>query len=404
MLSCVACKSKNSPLSETEKLENKLILESIKIIKVNGQDRVLFDYPFRCVFSEKFKPELSNYAAALQTSKSLFKKLHSKGLAAQFHAEIVKGIEDDHLELLSPEQTKIELTKPHSFSFLNYTQKVSAKGHSIRPVSNSSANHPSGSANSWLPKGSAILGDLVSIFESFRLFSWVLISDIKRCYRSIISTDQSNRARLHLYPLKPLDPHCTEYVILKYKCATYGDTPIATLLEMIMVHFVAPRIDDKLAKEFALVKRFVDDIIGSGDDKDKMVVAMLSLERALNSLGFTLKKIISNNFWHYTTPNLSSFGPAWQPEADDESVPDEVIFGHQWCIAKDTLKPNFKLYTGKKLRGTYAGDVLQNTDLSGVIVTKRLMASLCAQVFELDGCWSSILRPILKSYLQKHAK
>ena len=396
MLSCPSCKSKNSPLSETEKLENKRILESIKIITVNGQDRVLFDYPFNCVFSEKFKPELSNYAAALQTSKNLFKKLHSKGLAAQFHEEIMKGIKDDHLELLSPEQTKIELTKPHSFSFLNFTQKMSAKGHSIRPVSNTSSNHPSGSANSWLPRGSAILGDLVSIFESFRLFSWVLISDISRCYRSIISTDQSNRARLHLYPLQPLNPLCTQYIIMKYKCATYGDACIATLLEMIMLHFVAPRIDDKLGKELALVKRYVDDIIGSGDDRDKLVVAMLSLERALNSLGFTLKKIISNNFWHFSIPNLNSLGAAWQPEPNPESTPEEVIFGHQWSIKSDTLRPNFKLYTGKKSRGTYTGDVLEKTHLKNVVITKRLMASLCAQIFELDGCWSSILKTHFK--------
>ena len=269
MLACLDCKSKNSPLSETLRLENKIILENIKVVKVNNQDRILFSYPFRCKFSEMFRPELSNYNAALQTSKSLFKKLHNKGLAAQFHAEIIKGIEDDHFELLTPEQTKIELTKPHAFSFLNYTQKISAKGHSIRPVSNTSASHTSGSCNSWLPKGSAVLGDLVTIFESFRLSPWVLISDIRRCYRSILATDQSNRARLHLYPLRPLDPQCNDYTILKYKTCTYGDTPIATLLELIMIHFVAHRIDDKLGKEFALAKRFVDDIIGSGDDKDK---------------------------------------------------------------------------------------------------------------------------------------
>ena len=188
---------------------------------------------------------------------------------------------------------------------------------------------------------------------------------------------------------------------MKYKCATYGDACIATLLEMIMLHFVAPRIDDKLGKELALVKRYVDDIIGSGDDRDKLVVAMLSLERALISLGFTLKKIISNNFWHFSIPNLSSLGAAWQPEPNPESIPEEVIFGHQWNIKSDTLRPNFKLYTGKKSRGTYTGDVLEKTDLKNVVITKRLMASLCAQIFELDGCWSSILKTHFKILFQK---
>ena len=107
MLACLDCKSKNSPLSETLRLENKIILENIKVVKVNNQDRILFSYPFQCVFSEKFRPELSNYNAALQTSKSLFKKLHNKGLAAQFHAEIVKGIEGITSSCLPPSKLKL---------------------------------------------------------------------------------------------------------------------------------------------------------------------------------------------------------------------------------------------------------------------------------------------------------
>ena len=48
------------------------------------------------------------------------------------------------------------------------------------------------------------------------------------------------------------------------------------------------------------------------------------------------------------------------------------------CIrdsTSDTLKPAFKLYCGKKARGSFSGEILQKTDLSTVKVTKRLIAT-----------------------------
>ena len=114
----------------------------------------------------------------MTTTKTLFRKLNSKGLASAFHDEIEKGVADGHLKMLSGLETEAIMKQSHCFSFLNYTQKIAAKGHKIRPVSNSSANHPSGSANSWLPKGSSNLCDLVGIFESFRLHPFCIISDI----------------------------------------------------------------------------------------------------------------------------------------------------------------------------------------------------------------------------------
>ena len=403
IMSCPHCKSANSPLSEINRDENRLILDNISIVKDSkGNDRVLFSYPFRCKFDEAFSPEKSNLAGALSTSKTLFKKLHSKGLAQAFDAEIAKGVNDGHLKILSLSETNNILKESHCFSYLNYTQKLSSQGHKIRPVSNSSANHQSGSANSWLPKGSSNLCDIVNIFESFRLHPFCLISDIKRCYRSILSSNQSNRARLHMYPLEPLDPKCTVYTVMMYLCCTYGDTPIATCLELIMHYFVAPRVKDDLARRMLLTKRYVDDLLFSCGSKQELVRAMHAVEVALNSLGFELKVVLSSSNFHHTIPNLKSYSKPWQPhDTSNSEKPLEVIFGHVWNFTDDSLRPNFMLFTGKKARGSFDGDSLQKTDLSKVKVTKRLVSSLTAQVYELDGCWSSILKTHLKILFSK---
>ena len=398
IMSCPHCRSANSPLSEINRDENKLILDNISVIKDSkGNDRILFKYPFRCKFDEAFSPEKSNYTGALATTKILFKKLHSKALAQAFNDEIEKGVNDGHLRILSLPETNDILKQSHCFSFLNYTQKLSSSGHKIRPVSNSSANHQSGSANSWLPKGSSNLCDIVNIFESFRLQPFCLVSDIKRCYRSILSCDQSNRARLHMYPTMPLDPHCKVYTVMAYMCCTYGDSPIATCLELVMQYFVAPRVKDDLARRMLLTKRYVDDLLFSHGSKQELVRAMHAVEVSLNSLGFELKAVLSNSNFHHSIPNLETYSKAWEPQDTSNSEKAlEVIFGHIWNFSDDSLRPNFKLFTGRKARGSFSGSILQETDLSKVKVTKRLVSSLTAQVYELDGCWSSILKTHLK--------
>lgn len=402
ILSCPSCKSSNSPLSEINKIENKLILDNISIVNVEGQDRILFSYPFKCNFEKTFRPELSNREGALATTRSLFKKLHAKGLVSEFHNEIQKGISDKHLKLLTLGEANDMLKQSHAFSFLNYTLKPSSQGHKLRPVSNSSSTHTSGSVNSWLPKGSATLCDLVGIFEGFRLNAFALVSDIKRCYRSILSCPRSNRARLHAYPIDPLDQLNTTYTVLMYLVATYGDQGIATCLEQIMLHFIAPRVKDPLGRIMVLSKRYVDDLLFTHNNKEQLVKAMLSVEVALNSLGFSLKMVLSNSNWHYDLPDLHSYSKPWQkqPTTNDTEEP-EVIFGHEWDHANDLLKPNFKLYTGKKSRGSYSGDILERTNVAEIVVTKRLVSSLTAQIYELDGCWSSILKTHLKILFSK---
>ena len=113
----------------------------------------MVDYPFSCDFNDLFHPSKSNKLGAERTTRALFRKLHKVGKHEAFHAEILKSIADGRMRFLNTSEAKDILLQPHCFSFLNYTEKISSESQKIRPVSNSSSSHQSGSINSWLPTG-----------------------------------------------------------------------------------------------------------------------------------------------------------------------------------------------------------------------------------------------------------
>ena len=125
---------------------------------------ILCDYPFLGDVSQLYLPAMSNRKGAMRTTASLFAKLHKRGLASKFHDEIEKSINDGHIEILTSQRESEILSQSHCFAFLNYAKKASSSSQKIRPVSNTSAPHESGSINSRLPKGPNMIGNIRSIF------------------------------------------------------------------------------------------------------------------------------------------------------------------------------------------------------------------------------------------------
>ena len=101
---------------------------------------------------------------------------------------------------------------------------------------------------------------LKEVFETFRLETFVLITDISRCYRSVRTSETANLSRLHIYPEFPFDPHCLRTVILKYLRLTFGDAIAANVIEQAMIYFVTKRTSNELTKIFLKFYRFVDDL------------------------------------------------------------------------------------------------------------------------------------------------
>ena len=195
---------------------------------------ILASYPFIGDLKTLYAPEKSNMAGAISTTRTLFRRLHKLGKAEQFNDEIQKSIKENHMKILSPEERKTVLAGFHCFSYLNFQIKEGSTSHKIRPVSNSSSSHASGSSNSRCPRGPNMLSNLRVVFENWRLQKKVMVSDLSRCYRCMYTSHTSNVMRLMIYPKNPLDPNNTEWDVLMMSRCTYGDMICSCLLEVVL--------------------------------------------------------------------------------------------------------------------------------------------------------------------------
>ena len=388
---CPNCKLRNSPLSLVESKEDQLIFGCISIMKGEKSDYVLVDYPFPPHFSQLYHPSKSNIHLAEKTTANLFKKLHARKIVKQFDDEIRKSINEDNMVVLTQQERIKALNGTHCFSFLNYAEKLGSTSHKIRAVSNTSSNHQSGSINSWLPSGSNLISNLKEVFESFRLETFVLVTDISRCYRSVRTSEAANMSRLHIYPENPFDPKCLNTVILKYLRLTFGDAIAANVIEQIMIYFVTQKTENELTKMFLKFYRFVDDFAMGNANKELLFQAAVDLQKSLNSLDFHLKRILSNQSWHLKE-NVTPLGPQWSIPAFPGEI--EQLFGHLWSHHEDTIQPKTQLFIGKKTRGAFKG--VQFCQVDTFIITKRLLSSLIGQCYSLDGTFLSPLRCALK--------
>ena len=163
-LSCPRCKWLSHPASLAELEELALIKRNLSVeTHTNGSKFIKIVYPF--LFGESqfpilYRAELSNSQQALAVSKALFKTLNKRSLTEGFHADITKSIELGHMVKLSPEEEQAVLLGPHCFSHLSFALKPTSSSTKIRPVSNTSARHQSGSCNSWLAGGPNMLASL----------------------------------------------------------------------------------------------------------------------------------------------------------------------------------------------------------------------------------------------------
>ena len=301
---------------------------------------------------------------------------------------------ENHMRILSPKEREKVLNEYHCFSFLNYQLKESSESHKIRPVTNSSSSHASGSANSRTPRGPNMLANLRIVLENFRLKKKVAVSDLSRCYRCMYTDHKSNVMRLMVYPRNPLDPNNTEFDILYLERCTYGDQICSCLLEVILREIVSPRCKSSLARKILEEERYVDDLLGGAEKEEELTQAMQDIRDTLGQLGFSFKHLITN--YHKFLPDGSSEDGSITPE-----MTIECVFHHDWNFRLDTLanKPKFNIH--KKVRGAYAGPGLSDTNVDEVIVTKRLASRLKGQAFDIDGTFLAPLKAILSIFFSR---
>ena len=259
------------------------------------------------------------------------------------------------MELLSPEEEAKVLASWHCFSFLNFQLKDSSSSQKVCPVTNSSAPHISGSSNSRSPRGPNLLCNLRYVWESFRLKRWVAVSDLSRCYRCMHTSEQTNNMRLMVYPCQPLNPNNQQFQVLRMSRCTYGDQICSCLLECIVRDIIAPACSTALGREILESGRYVDDISGGDDVQAVLDEAMKDISDTLERFGFSFKMLLTN-YMKFKSDGSSECG---QVESGQDT---ELVFHHCWNFRTDEVKniPNFNVH--RKVRGSYAGPGLLETD------------------------------------------
>ena len=232
---------------------------------------IMVHYPLDVAVDQLFPPSQSNSAQYKAVSKSLVRKLHKKGLLSDFHDQMVKSIKEDHcIKLSKAEGEKMLKEENHCLSGINYCIKPGSNSHKLRLVTNSSSNHPNGSLNSHIPKGTNLLGSLKHTFTKFRMKMYAIMLDLARAYRSLYSTKQTNQLRLMWWvenPSKAMENLDEAMRIFMLTIVTYGDQGASTQLELAIRKIILPSCKTKLARAILARDRYVDDLLTSHDDK-----------------------------------------------------------------------------------------------------------------------------------------
>ena len=363
---CESCNIYNSNLTLEKIREYNILMKSINVTKTDQHYRITVKYPL-CMDIKMFSPNYSNHDLALTASKRLKKRLISKGIINQFHQEMNDAREKQHLEFLSAEESARILNHPHNFVLLNFVMKDS-DSTPIRVVSNSSNHHNNaGSLNAALVQGPQLLGDILDILISISLSPFMTAMDLSKAYRSVYTHDQSNNLRLFCYWDNIQDPNEVN-LIGRFTRMNFGDSPSASLLEIILRFIIADKCKTELARVMLQRFRYVDDIIAGANSKQALDAAVEDLEHTLKIHGFQTK----HSFKSYENYEQTT-----------------VNFLHlTWFIKEDKINIMQKFNVYRKIRGKYAGPDLvdmSDDDIYKIKITKTILSRLLGQQFDPLG-------------------
>ena len=123
--------------------------------------------------------------------------------------------------------------------------------------------------------------------------------DIKKCYRSIFTSDQTNNLRVIPLWENKSDTECR--AILKYQRMCFGDVCASTVLLLAYAHFVLPTLTSPLARN-VLSTLYVDDSLTGSCNKQDLEEAVGEVIEKLAIFGFVPKFVFFN--WKQPPPDV----------------------------------------------------------------------------------------------------
>ena len=219
------------------------------------------------------------------------------------------------------------------------------------------------------------------LFIEFFINPFIAVFDIRKCYRSIYTSEETNALRIIPIWQDKDDVECSG--ILKFQRMCFGDVSASAILLLSCAHFVLPSLTSPLARK-VLNALYVDDSLSGCRSKTDLEEAVNQVIEKLANFGFFPKFIYFN----------------WK-EPPKEVGEELTVFHQNWNIKTYEIAPNIKFNIHSKNRGVAKGcDLTKMTveEIEQVKVTKTLLARLIGQIYDLSGFLAPIRATLLSLF------
>ena len=197
---CPSCRRARSDSTLIELDQDLKIKDALKLEQVSGEgkslkQRFIIEYPTHSDLNEVYTEQNCNERMALQSSKSLRKKLIKNGKIHEFHDKVVDSVTKGHVAVMTPKMKRDHENLPRSYQLINYVVKESSASTKLRVVTNSSAPRRGGSYNEQTMKGSFLIASAPEVLFGFSAHCFALMTDLQEAYRSTRTGPVTNSCR-----------------------------------------------------------------------------------------------------------------------------------------------------------------------------------------------------------------
>ena len=207
-------------------------------------------------------------------------------LLESFDEQLSSDIKAGFCTILRGQQVTDILNRTHCCSTVNFVLKPSSESTPLRIVTNASFHHVSKSLNANCVPGLTELPPIQHLLLEFFINPFIAAFDIRKCYRSIHTSEETNNLRIIPIWQDKDDTECR--AILKFQRMCFGDICASTVLLLSYANFVLPSLTSltsPLARK-VLSALYVDDSLTGNRDKNDLEEAVNQVIEKLAVYGF----------------------------------------------------------------------------------------------------------------------
>ena len=385
---CKQCKLLNQPVTFKEQEEGKVIRASMNFDQDN--QKVSVAYPYSKDVDTVFAPEKTNKNLAGKMAVNLKKSLKKDGLLETYTDNFMDMEARGAIKELTEEEMKEWESKGNPVNYCSHHAVLKdSKSTACRSVCNSSLSHNGTSLNEMLPKGPKALSNLLHVLIRFRAKPYTVIADLKKAYNSISTSEKD----CHLRRLIWLRPEDLENPDAKFRTfgmlvMAFGDTPAQYYLECAKEEisvYIREIMKDPTLADAIISMSYVDDITMSVETAEEALDWANKLPSGFESYGFKIKEIFVGGDGIEQTSKLDN----------------QLLLGHYYNPNADELIMKFGVnFSAKKRSQKIEPNLNQNSDLTGLQMTKRKVMSLLSSQYDPLGL-SSVFLAKFKIFLAK---